>query len=49
VEGDDIHFQVFGYGHGVGMSQCGSDSLAKQGKTCEEIIRHYYKDVIISE
>ena len=49
MEGDTIRFHVFGYGHGVGMSQCGSDSLAKQGKSCEEIIQYYYKDVIISE
>lgn len=49
IDGDVIHFFVLGYGHGVGLSQCGSDSLAKQGKTCEEIIKHYYKDVEISE
>ena len=49
VDGDNIYFSVLGYGHGVGLSQCGSDSLAKQGKKCEEIIKHYYKDVEISE
>ena len=49
MDGDDICFSVLGYGHGVGLSQCGSDSLAKQGKTAEEIIHHYYKDVEISE
>lgn len=38
----NIKFSVIGYGHGVGMSQTGADSLAKQGKTCEEIIKHYY-------
>lgn len=48
VENDDIYFFVLGYGHGVGLSQCGSDSLAKQGKNYEEIIKHYYKDVEIS-
>ena len=47
--GDEIYFNVLGYGHGVGMSQCGSDWLAKQGETCEEIIHHYYKNVEISE
>lgn len=46
---DFISFNVIGYGHGVGLSQCGSNSLAKQGKNCEEIIKHYYKDVEISE
>lgn len=46
---DRIKFLVTGYGHGVGLSQCGSDLLAKQGMTCEEIIKYYYKDVVISE
>ena len=31
-----------GYGHGVGMSQCGADAMAKQGASCEEIIAEYY-------
>ncbi|MBR1539994.1 MAG: stage II sporulation protein D [Clostridia bacterium] len=47
VDKDDIYFYVLGYGHGVGMSQCGSDSLAKQGMNCEEIIHHYYQNVEI--
>lgn len=32
LEGDNIRFSVVGYGHGVGLSQCGSDSLAKERK-----------------
>ncbi len=31
-----------GYGHGVGMSQCGADAMARQGFTCEEIMEEYY-------
>lgn len=31
-----------GYGHGVGMSQCGADAMAKEGANCEEIIEAYY-------
>ena len=46
---NSIKFKVVGYGHGVGLSQCGSDSLAKQGKNYQEIIKYYYKDVEISE
>ena len=42
-----IKFKVIGYGHGVGMSQTGADSLAKQGKNYEEIIKHYYTGVEI--
>ena len=49
IVGDEITFKVIGYGHGVGLSQSGSDSLAKQGKNYIEIIKHYYKDVEISE
>jgi stage II sporulation protein D len=49
LDGDNIIFSVLGYGHGVGLSQCGSDSLAKQGMNYKEIINYYYKDVEISE
>ena len=31
-----------GYGHGVGMSQCGADAMARQGFSCEDIIAEYY-------
>ena len=48
-EGENIKFRVKGYGHGVGMSQTGADSLAKEGKTCEDIIKHFYIGVEITE
>ena len=48
IEEENIRFNVIGYGHGVGMSQTGADSLAKQGKNCEEIIKHYYTGVEIN-
>lgn len=44
-----IKFTVIGYGHGVGLSQSGSDVLAKQGMNSDAIIKYYYKDVEISE
>ena len=47
INGDNIKFNVIGYGHGVGMSQTGADSLAKQGYSCEEIIKHFYTGVEI--
>lgn len=31
-----------GYGHGVGMSQCGADAMASAGYSCEDIIKEYY-------
>ena len=42
-----ISFSVKGYGHGVGMSQTGADSMAKEGKNAEEIIHHFYTNVEI--
>ena len=49
ISEDEVLFKVIGYGHGVGMSQTGADALAKQGKTCEEIIKHFYVGVEITE
>ena len=48
-EEDKIKFTVKGYGHGVGMSQTGADSMAKQGSNYEEIIHHFYNEVEIKE
>ena len=31
-----------GYGHGIGMSQYGALGRAKQGKSAEQILEHYY-------
>ena len=42
---DNVKFTVIGYGHGVGMSQTGADSLAKQGFNFEDIIKHFYTGV----
>lgn len=35
-------FTVYGYGHGVGMSQYGAGQMAKQGSDYREILTHYY-------
>ena len=45
---EKIVFSVIGYGHGVGMSQTGADSLAKQGSSYEDIIKHFYLGVEIT-
>ena len=37
-------FVVKGYGHGVGMSQHGANSMAKDGKSYAEILAHYYPE-----
>ena len=49
INKDNINFSVIGYGHGVGMSQTGADSLAKSGSNYEEIIKHFYTGVEITE
>ena len=49
MEKQNIKFEVTGYGHGVGMSQTGADSLAKQGKNYEEIIHHFYTGVEVKD
>lgn len=46
-EGENIKFKVKGYGHGVGMSQTGADTMAKQGENYETIIHHFYANVEI--
>ena len=48
-ENEKIKFSVKGYGHGVGMSQTGADAMAKQGNNCEEIIKHFYTGVTITD
>lgn len=47
IKENKVFFKVTGYGHGVGMSQTGADSMAKQGSNYEEIIKHFYTDVKI--
>ena len=47
IENENIKFSVVGYGHGVGMSQTGADSMAKSGAKYDEIINHFYADVQI--
>ena len=45
---DCVKFKVTGYGHGVGMSQTGADSMAKQGYNYEDIVKHFYTGVELS-
>jgi len=33
-----------GWGHGVGMCQCGAEGLAREGKNAKQILYHYYPD-----
>lgn len=41
---NETAFQIVGggFGHGTGMSQCGAQEMAKEGKSYREILAHYY-------
>ncbi len=43
-ETDDmlIFTQGRGWGHGVGMCQCGAEGMAREGKKAEDILQYYY-------
>ena len=44
-------FKIYGggYGHGAGMSQNGAQGMAKDGMTCEEILKFFYEGVSVAE
>lgn len=47
---DNIQITTKGLGHGIGMSQYNANELAKEGKTYEEILTYYFKDIeLVSE
>jgi len=48
---DDNRVEILsrGYGHGVGMSQCGADALASNGYDYKEILKFYYTGVTVEE
>jgi len=45
VTGSEVVFSVWGYGHGVGMSQYGAQGMAAQGYGYKEILKYYYHDI----
>ncbi|MGE5472987.1 MAG: stage II sporulation protein D [Ignavibacteriales bacterium] len=44
-----VLFKVKGFGHGVGLSQCGADALAQKGYSYKEILDYYYKGTQVKE
>jgi stage II sporulation protein D len=38
-----------GYGHGVGMCQCGAIGLSRQGWACDKILMRYYSGITIKQ
>lgn len=47
TDSNTVYFAGMGYGHGVGLSQSGAQSLALQGYDYEYILHHYYNKVEI--
>lgn len=45
---ENITFHVTGYGHGVGLSQYGANTMASQGATWQEILQRYYTGVTLA-
>ena len=45
----EILFLTKGYGHGAGMSQYGAKYLAESGFTYEDILKYYYKGVVVEK
>lgn len=48
-KGDSYVFRGGGYGHGVGMSQNGANTMAKQGKTYSDILTFYFPGTKVQE
>lgn len=46
-ENERAVFEVMGYGHGVGMSQYGANTLAKEGYNYKDILTHYYSGTVV--
>lgn len=44
-----VTFRGRGYGHGVGLSQWGAQKLAQDGKSPEDIVKFYFKDIEIEK
>ncbi len=49
VEDGKVHMSGRGYGHGVGMSQWGAYAMAKEGRTAQEIVTHYFAGVSLGK
>lgn len=46
-EGENILITTRGYGHRVGMSQYGANTMAEAGSTWQQILQHYYPGAIL--
>ncbi|MGI5971006.1 MAG: stage II sporulation protein D [Oscillospiraceae bacterium] len=42
ADAEKVVFTVAGFGHGVGLSQYGANTMAENGSLFDEILKHYY-------
>lgn len=49
IEGDNVKFAGWGWGHGVGLCQWGARGLAQRGRTAREILVYYYPGATVQE
>lgn len=42
-----LHITGNGWGHGLGLSQWGANSMAKEGYTFRDILQYYYTDIVL--
>lgn len=49
INSSEVTITTKGYGHGVGMSQYGTNGMAKQGYTYDQILKYYYTGIEISK
>ncbi len=47
IQNGSVWIEGYGFGHGVGLCQEGAIGMAKQGFTYQNIVKYYYKDVIL--
>lgn len=47
INKDSVNILTKGYGHGVGMSQYGANTMAKKGYKYHDILKHYYQNIEI--
>jgi stage II sporulation protein D len=48
-ENGEFSIATKGYGHGVGLSQFGANTMAENGKNYAEILKHYFPGTAICE
>ena len=49
IDDSGVTITCLGFGHGVGMSQCGANAMAKTGSGFESILKHYYTGVALEK